>query len=66
MSTRRSSSSPPLSEEIAARIKALWAHTELTQAEIAARLGGINQGRVSEVIRGLRYRNVPPAELGGF
>lgn len=58
-------SSPTLTPEIAAEIKALWANTSLNQAQIAARLGGINQGRVSEVVRGLRFPEVPPADLSG-
>ena len=47
-------------------IKALWATTSLNQAQIAARLNGINQGRVSEVVRGLRFAEVPPADLGAL
>jgi hypothetical protein len=58
-------SSPPLTPEIAAEIKALWANTSLNQAQIAAHLGGINQGRVSEVVRGLRFPDVPPADPAG-
>lgn len=45
---------------IAARIKKLAATTELFQHEIAA-LVGVNQGRVSEVLRGKRFGEVPPA-----
>ncbi|GAA0779102.1 hypothetical protein E1180_19170 [Roseibium denhamense] len=54
--------SPRLTAELAAEIKALWKHTELNQAQIAAKLGGLNQGRVSEVINGLRYAEVLPSE----
>jgi predicted XRE-type DNA-binding protein len=50
---------------VAAKIKGLWKATQMNQAQIAAALGGINQGRVSEVVRGLRFAEVPPAELGG-
>lgn len=57
--------SPPMTAEMAAHIKALWATTSLNQAQIAAKLGGINQGRVSEVVNGLRFAEVPPADLGG-
>lgn len=53
--------SPPLTAEVAARIKAMWATTTMNQAQIAAALGGINQGRVSEVVNGLRFPEVPPA-----
>lgn len=54
----RSSRGPRLTAEIAARIKHLWATTDLKQHEIAARFG-INQGRVSEVLSGKRSPNVP-------
>lgn len=54
-----------MTAEMAAHIKALWATTSLNQAQIAAKLGGINQGRVSEVVNGLRFAEVPPADLGG-
>lgn len=40
-------SSPPLTPLLASKIKALWAHSSLNQAQIAARLGELNQGRVS-------------------
>ncbi len=56
--------SPELTAEIAANIKGLWASTDLNQAQIAAKLGGINQGRVSEVVRGLRFAEVQPS-MGG-
>lgn len=66
---RKRSKSPRLTREIASQIKALWEHTDLNQAQIAARLGALNQGRVSEVINGARYPDVPPASnisTGGF
>jgi predicted XRE-type DNA-binding protein len=44
---------------IAAQIKKLAQTKTLYQHEIAAMLG-INQGRVSEVLTGKRYSNVPP------
>lgn len=50
--------SPPLTPEMAAAIKHLAATTDLMQHEIAARLG-INQGRVSEVLNGKRFADVP-------
>lgn len=65
MSNSRRLSGPSLTQEMAAHIKALWRDTNLNQAQIAARMGGINQGRVSEVINGLRYAEVPPADTGG-
>ncbi len=57
--------SPRLTEALAAYIKALWLNTPLNQAQIAAALGAINQGRVSEVINGHRYANISPAKLNG-
>jgi len=54
--------SPQLTANIAAKIKFLWNNTNMNQAQIAARLGALNQGRVSEVITGARYENIPPAE----
>ena len=49
--------SPPLTREIAARIKRLWKETELNQHQIAAALS-LNQGRVSEVLNGQRFPDV--------
>ena len=57
----RRRSSPDVSPEMAATIKALLAHG-LTQHDIAARFG-INQGRVSEVNNGKRHADVLPAQL---
>jgi predicted XRE-type DNA-binding protein len=45
---------------LAAEIKKLAATRALKQHQIAAVLG-INQGRVSEVLRGKRFADVPPA-----
>jgi predicted XRE-type DNA-binding protein len=45
---------------LAAEIKKLAATKTLKQHQIAAVLG-INQGRVSEVLRGKRFADVPPA-----
>ena len=58
---RHSRSGPRLTSQKAALIKGLWNHTNLNQAQIASKLGGINQGRVSEVVRGLRFENIAPA-----
>lgn len=58
--------SPKLTEQTAAHIKWLWKNTPLNQAQIAAELGAINQGRVSEVITGHRYAEVQPQPLGGI
>ena len=58
--------SPKLDETTAAHIKWLWENTPLNQAQIAAELGAINQGRVSEVVTGFRFAEVPPQKyLGG-
>ena len=61
MSHRKSS--PRLNAEIAAKIKSLLANTNFNYAQIAAILGGINQGRVSEVKTGKRFANVLPCSL---
>lgn len=55
--------SPRLTEETAAHIKWLWQNTPLNQAQIAAELGAINQGRVSEVITGQRFHEVKPQQV---
>jgi predicted XRE-type DNA-binding protein len=55
----RSSKGPRLTADVAARIKHLWATTDLKQHEIAARFG-LNQGRVSEVLSGKRFPHVSP------
>ena len=51
--------SPPVTEELAAKIKRLLGEG-LYQHQIASVLG-INQGRVSEVNTGKRHPKVPPA-----
>lgn len=53
--------SPRLTRALAAKIKYLYQHTDLNHAQIAAQLGALNQGRVSEVINGKRFYDVPPA-----
>lgn len=52
--------SEPLTPAIAAKIKQLARDTDLVQHEIAAELH-LNQGRVSEVLTGKRFAEVPPA-----
>lgn len=54
--------SPPITRDIAAKIKYLLDKTDLNYAQIAARLGALNQGRVSEVANGHRFSDVPPAK----
>ena len=56
MASKRSRLTP----EIAGKIKKLAAATDLYQHEIAA-LVRVNQGRVSEVLTGKRFPEVPPA-----
>lgn len=51
--------SPPLTADLAARIKRMAKETDLLQHEIAARLN-VNQGRVSEVLSGKRFPDAPP------
>lgn len=57
MPTKRSSSR--VTREIAAWVKWLYANTHMNQAQIAA-MFDLNQGRVSEIITGIRFSNVPP------
>ena len=59
MAKRRS---PRLTREMAATIKWLVAKEGLLQHQAAARFG-INQGRVSEVMRGKRFPGIPPAMI---
>ena len=56
--------SPPISPEMAAHIKFLVRSRGLYQHQVAALLG-LNQGRVSEIMRGYKFPNVPPAQ-GSF
>lgn len=49
-----------LTADIAAYIRWLWANTSLNQAQIAAVLGALNQGRVSEVLNNKRFAGVAP------
>jgi len=57
--------SPRLTPTNAGHIKWLWENTPLNQAQISAELGAINQGRVSEVVNGHRYADVPPVRWEG-
>lgn len=52
--------SEPLTPELAAKIKQMARDTDLVQHEIAAALH-LNQGRISEVLTGKRYSEVPAA-----
>jgi len=49
-----------LTAPLAAQIKKLAITTDLAQHQIAALLN-INQGRVSEVLSGKKFADVPPA-----
>lgn len=53
--------SPPISSEMAAHIRFLILERRLFQHQAAA-LCGVNQGRISEVMRGYRYPDVSPAQ----
>lgn len=53
--------SPSITPEMAAHIKYLVRERKLYQHQVAA-LCGVNQGRVSEVMRGHRHPNVLPAQ----
>ena len=68
MSRTKKLSSPKLDETLAAQIKGFWEFTSLNQAQIAAELGALNQGRVSEVVSGHRFAYVKPqlVEVRGF
>lgn len=63
MAQIRRGRSPQLTAEVAAKIKALLTHTELNHAQIAATLGGLNQGRVSEVRNLKRFADIKPCSL---
>lgn len=56
-------SSPQITPLIASQIKGLLKHSKLNQAQIAARLGELNQGRVSEIVTGQRFPEVLPANV---
>lgn len=56
-------SSPQLTAARAAKIKAFLKETTMNHAQIASRLGGMNQGRVSEVKTGKRLPEVAPCSL---
>lgn len=58
MARRRGGAAPPVTEKMAAEIKYLRS-LGFFQHDIAARFG-VNQGRVSEVLTGKRFPNVPP------
>ena len=50
---------PPMTAELAAKALTLVTRFGLKQHQAAAALG-VNQGRISEVMTGKRYRSVPP------
>ena len=57
--------SPPVTPEMAAQIRYLKKTKQLYNHQIAA-MFGINQGRVSEVLTGKKFPNVPPAQQSLF
>lgn len=46
---------------MAAHIKFLVQEQKLYQHQVAA-LVGVNQGRISEIVNGYKFANVPPAQ----
>ncbi|WP_162558906.1 XRE family transcriptional regulator [Sphingorhabdus sp. EL138] len=57
-------SSKPVTSEMAAHVRYLIKTKGLYQHQVAA-LFGVNQGRVSEIMQGKRFPDVPPAQ-GSF
>ena len=57
-------SSSKITPEMAAHIKFLVKVQKLYQHQVAA-LVGVNQGRISEIIRGYKFSDVGPAQ-GSF
>jgi len=55
--------SPKLTADRAAKIKALLKETNMNHAQIASHLGGMNQGRVSEVKTGKRFAEIEACKL---
>ena len=53
--------SPPVTAEMAGQIRYLKRVKGLFNHQIAS-IFGINQGRVSEVLTGKKFPNVPPAQ----
>lgn len=56
---------PSLTRQMAAHIKHLLETTDLNHAQIAATVGSINQGRISEIKNGKRFAEVSSAEWTG-
>lgn len=54
--------SPPLTKELASKIKTLVFVRGVAQQIAAAKLG-VNQGRVSEVVNGLKFPEAPFAPI---
>lgn len=59
MASSKRGASPPVTAEMAAKIKALLAGGGITQHRIAAHFG-INQGRVSELNTGKSFKAIKP------
>ncbi|MEZ5870583.1 MAG: hypothetical protein R3D32_01820 [Nitratireductor sp.] len=57
----RKRKSPPVTPEMAARIKALLIYG-LSQQDIAT-ITGVNQGRVSEINTGAKFLGIEPAQV---
>ncbi len=54
--------SPRVTPDMAAQIKTMVLCNRMLQHDAAAHFG-INQGRVSEIVNGHRFADVPPAQL---
>lgn len=59
MASSKRGASPPVTADMAAKIKALLASGAITQHRIAAHFG-INQGRVSELNTGKSFKTIKP------
>lgn len=59
MASSKRGASPPVTPEMAAKIRALLDTGEITQHRIAAHFG-INQGRVSELKTGKSFKGIKP------
>ena len=60
----RKRKSPPVTPEMAARIKGLLRYG-LSQQDIAT-ICGVNQGRVSEINTGMKFPGIEPKQLDLF
>jgi hypothetical protein len=52
----------PMTEELASKAKTMVIQLGMAQQTVAAKLG-VNQGRISEVVNGYKFRSVPFAPI---